>query len=82
MLELNVTGMTCGHCVRAVTQAVKAVDPQAQVQVDLGSKRVRVEGRSSADELIRVLGEAGYPAVAAREAAPVAAARKGGCGCG
>lgn len=81
MLELNVTGMTCGHCVRTVTQAVKAVDPEAQVQVDLGSKRVRVEGRSSADELIRALGKAGYPAVAAREAAPAIAARKGCCGC-
>jgi copper chaperone len=81
MLEFNVTGMTCGHCVRTVTQAVKAVDPEAQVQVDLGSRRVRVEGRSSPDELIRALGEAGYPAVAAREAAPAGAARKGCCGC-
>ena len=81
MLELNVTGMTCGHCVRAVTQAVRTVDPQADVQVDLAAKRVRVESASSADELIRVLGEAGYPAVAAREAAPAAAARKGCCDC-
>ena len=31
LLELNVTGMTCGHCVRAVTQAVRTVDPEAQV---------------------------------------------------
>jgi copper chaperone len=62
MLELNVTGMTCGHCVRAVTQAVRALDPEADVQVDLAAKRVRVEGRSTADELIRVLGAAGYPA--------------------
>ncbi len=62
MLELNVTGMTCGHCVRTVTEAVKAVDPMAEVQVDLGSKRVRVQGQSSAEELIRALGAAGYPA--------------------
>ena len=79
MLELNVTGMTCDHCVRAVTQAVKTVDPEAKVQVDLGAKRVSVEGRSSADELIRALDAAGYPAVAAREAAPAAAS--GCCGC-
>jgi copper chaperone len=81
MLELNVTGMTCGHCVRAVTEAIRTVDAEAAVQVDLGSKRVRVEGRSSVDELIRLLGEAGYPAVAAREAAPAVAARKACCGC-
>ena len=62
MLELSVTGMTCGHCVRTVTEAVKAVDPTAEVQVDLGSKRVRVKSQRSADELIGVLGAAGYPA--------------------
>jgi copper chaperone len=72
MLELNVNAMTCGHCVRAVTQAVKTVDPQAQVHVDLGAKRVSVEGRSPAAEVIRALEAAGYPAVPAREAAPAA----------
>eukprot|EP01030_Chromulinospumella_sphaerica_P024841 gene24841-24944_t len=32
--------MTCGHCVRAVTQAVQALDPAASVKVDLGAKEV------------------------------------------
>jgi copper chaperone len=27
----QVKGMTCGHCVRAVTEAVKSVDQQADV---------------------------------------------------
>lgn len=62
MLELDVTGMTCSHCVRAVTQAVRTVDPEAEVQIDLAAKRVRIQGRSKADELIRVLGAAGYAA--------------------
>ena len=62
MLELDVTGMTCSHCVRAVTQAVRTLDPEADVQVDLPGRRVRVQGRSKADELIRVLGAAGYTA--------------------
>ncbi len=29
MHVFNVTGMTCAHCERAVTQAIKALDPQA-----------------------------------------------------
>jgi copper chaperone len=62
MVELDVTGMTCGSCVRAVDQAVRALDPDADVQVDLATKRVRVEGRRSAEELIRALGAAGYRA--------------------
>ena len=37
MIELRVEGMTCGHCVSAVTRAVKALDPEAHVQVDLAA---------------------------------------------
>ena len=62
MVELNVKDMTCGHCVGAVTQAVKSVDPRATVHVDLESKRLSVEGGRSADELIAALGAAGYQA--------------------
>jgi len=62
MIEMRVEGMTCGHCVSAVTRAVKAVDPEANVQVDLGTGRVRVEGQSSVEALGRAIAEAGYPA--------------------
>ena len=63
MIELNVERMTCGHCVSAVTQAVKSVDPEADVQVDLEARRVRIDGgRSSADAVSRALAGAGYPA--------------------
>jgi copper chaperone len=41
--ELKVAGMTCGHCVRAVTQAIQARDPQARVQVDLTTGVVQAE---------------------------------------
>ncbi|HWS74967.1 MAG TPA: cation transporter, partial [Quisquiliibacterium sp.] len=43
MLELNVGGMTCNHCVMAVTRAVKELDPAAEVKVDLASGRVQVQ---------------------------------------
>ena len=41
MIELKVAGMTCQHCVRAVTQAIQAEDPRAAVQVDLAAGPVR-----------------------------------------
>ena len=78
MIELRVEGMTCGHCVGAVTRAVKAVDPAANVQIDLEAKRVRVDGRGSADALSRAIAEAGYPATPAGEQSP-ATRRSGGC---
>ena len=39
MLELKVAGMTCGHCVKAVTEAVQSVAPQAVVAVDRQGRR-------------------------------------------
>lgn len=81
MIELRVNGMTCGHCVNAVTRAVKEVDPEANVQVDLEAGRVRVDGRNSADALSRALTAAGYPASTSGDPAPTATRKKGGC-CG
>lgn len=40
--QILVNGMSCGHCVKAVTQAVQALDPEARVQVDLPSGQVTV----------------------------------------
>ena len=61
MMEFKVEAMSCGHCVAAVTEAVKAVDPQAQVEVDLGTHTVRVETPSARDVVAKALSEAGYP---------------------
>ena len=49
-MQFTVTGMTCSHCVRGVTRALQALDPQAQVEVDLGSGRVVVDGAISEDQ--------------------------------
>lgn len=62
MIQLKVDGMTCNHCVQAVTRAVKSVDPEADVQVDLGAGTVTVQGQSAAETLSRAISEAGYAA--------------------
>ena len=61
MIEFQVPAMSCGHCVGAVTQAIKLLDPQARVQVDLASKKVTVESGKAADTVAQALTEAGYP---------------------
>lgn len=62
MIELKVDNMTCGHCVAAVTKAVKAIDPEARVDVDLPTKRVQIDTAKPVAVLTRALEEAGYPA--------------------
>ena len=81
MIELRVKGMTCGHCQETVTAAVEALDPDANVQVYLDEGRVRVESRSSADELIRSIEKAGYSAASVTDD-EMRVEPTGGCCCG
>ncbi len=65
MQVFNVQGMTCGHCVRAVTNAIKGEDPAADVQVDLAKGEVAVESQLPAEQIIGLIVEEGYTAKAA-----------------
>ena len=58
--RFDVRGMTCGHCVRAVTEAVRRVDPAAQVSVDLPSGRVEVESGAPRERIAEAIREEGY----------------------
>ncbi len=59
----TVTGMTCGHCEKAVTQAIKTVDPQAQVHIDRQQNQVEVESVQPRDTLAKAIAEEGYSVV-------------------
>ena len=56
----TVTGMTCGHCEKAVTQAIRSLDPQAQVSIDRTQNRVEVESSQPREALAAVIAEEGY----------------------
>ena len=60
MLQWTLPTLTCGHCVKAVTAAVQAVDPQAQVQCDLAAHTVSVQSTADEATLRVALVEAGY----------------------
>jgi copper chaperone CopZ len=60
----SVTGMTCGHCVSAVTSELKEIDGVTDVSVDLvagGTSSVTVDSALSVDEaaVAAALDEAG-----------------------
>jgi len=60
MLEFRIPNMTCGHCVKSVTEAVKSADPAARVDVDLPSHQVKVETSAPRDTVVARLADAGY----------------------
>jgi copper chaperone len=59
----NVKGMSCGHCEKAVTQAIRTLDPQAQVQIDRQQDRVQVQSDQSRESLATVIVDEGYAVV-------------------
>ena len=64
MLTFEVKDMTCGHCVSAITKALKAVDADAQVQVNLVEKEVHIEpAHADVTSLVAAMQEAGYTPV-------------------
>jgi copper chaperone len=60
MLKFKVTRMTCGHCVRAVTNAVQSVAPQAQVDINLETGVVGIAGAANVDAVVAAITEEGY----------------------
>ncbi|MDT0300964.1 heavy-metal-associated domain-containing protein [Streptomonospora wellingtoniae] len=64
-ITFTVKGMTCDHCVKAVTEEVSALPGVTSVDVDLGSGRVDVGSESplSEEQLDAAVDEAGYEIV-------------------
>ena len=65
MVELKVEGMSCMHCVKAVTDALSDVPGVTKVQeVSLESGTASVEGSPDPQALVAAVKEAGYQAEA------------------
>lgn len=60
--DIVVTGMTCGHCVNAVTKELTALPGVTQVDIDLASGAVAIESDAPLDTaaIAAAVEEAGY----------------------
>jgi copper chaperone CopZ len=63
MIELQIAGMTCQHCVAAVRDALARVSGVTRVvDVDLASGRAVVAGDAAVSDLVAAVEAAGYEA--------------------
>jgi len=63
MLKLKIDGMTCGHCVMHVKQALaKVPGVQGPVEVSLERGEALVNGTPAVEALVAAVDEAGYAA--------------------
>ncbi|PPS69870.1 MULTISPECIES: heavy-metal-associated domain-containing protein [Streptomyces] len=66
----RVSGMSCGHCAASITEEVVEVPGVTQVDVDVPTGRVAVQGESVDDDAVRAaITEAGYEVTAAAQGA-------------
>lgn len=59
-IEMTISGMSCEHCVKAVTQAIRSRDPAAEVAIDLASGRLRATTTLPRDQVQAAVEEEGY----------------------
>ena len=67
-MQFHVENMSCGSCVKHITQAVAAIDPNAKVEVDIAAKKVAVDSVATAQAIEAALAADGYPARAIEQA--------------
>jgi copper chaperone CopZ len=82
-IHLNVTGMTCGSCVKHVEKALGAVAGVQKVAVDLSTGMATVAGDlpGGASSLLAALEEEGYPStISSADVASKEQVKSGGCG--
>lgn len=60
MITLKVPEMSCGHCAKTITGALKAVDPGAAVEIDIGTQTVKVASTADEGRLRAAIAEVGY----------------------
>jgi copper chaperone len=56
----TVQGMTCGHCEKAVTQALLTLDAQAKVVIDRTQNTVQVDSEKNREALAQAIADEGY----------------------
>jgi copper chaperone len=62
ILNLMVMGMTCGHCEKAVKQAIKDVDANATIEIKRTENLVIVDTAETTETIVAAITAEGYPA--------------------
>lgn len=60
--EIEIAGMTCGHCAMSITKELANVEGLEVLKVDHVTGKALVEGSASDSELAAAIDKAGYQA--------------------
>jgi copper chaperone CopZ len=60
---LKIEGMSCGHCVRAVTEALREIDGVEVQRVEIGTADIAYPETVTHERVVAALEEAGYEVI-------------------
>jgi copper chaperone len=60
-MQYQIDKMGCGGCARSITNTIHALDPTADVVIDLPTKRVTVTSEADEMAIEQALSQAGFP---------------------
>jgi copper chaperone len=63
-VTLHIEGMTCGHCLNAVSRALHGVEGATVKSVQIGRAEIEVATEATAAALVAAVAAAGYRATA------------------
>ena len=61
MQAFQIHSRTSGSCAGRITRAIKDLDPQARLEVDVKQRTMRIDTTEDRPSLVAALTEAGYP---------------------
>ena len=61
-MKFHIANMTCGGCARGITSAIKGIDPDATLNIDLQNRIVEINTTVSEEQVISTLSESGFTA--------------------
>ncbi|MFM6192552.1 MAG: heavy-metal-associated domain-containing protein [Planktothrix sp.] len=59
-VEIKVPSMVCQACANTVTKAIKSLDAEADVQINLDTKTVNIQGQPSETEIKQAIASVGH----------------------
>jgi copper chaperone len=61
MYELTIPAMSCGHCQKTITQALRELDSTATLNFDMAARKLALETKAGLSVVKQALDDAGYP---------------------
>ena len=61
--QIDITGMTCGHCAASVTKELSAVQGVHVLEVNPQTGKALIEGDAAEQDLVAAIDRAGYQAI-------------------